>query len=147
MTRLVCADCHRVIEEAEARRVEGISIMLTINGRREPFQASEILCAQAVSKGVNYTLNDGRQAFEYHTLRTIAARHPEFIQIHRDTLVRADAITAIVYDGEERFVELVGGSRLQASRRLWMATRRVAEKNPSLEVVKAPRRSPAAGAR
>lgn len=133
MTRpVLCANCHRLIEAEQA--VRGGRIMLSIRGVLEPHQPSEILCGIAMQKGILYTLNDGREVFEYHVLKDIANRFPQFLQVNRNALVRRDAITAIIYEGEQRLVEVGGCKRILVSRRLWMQAKMTALADPEMKI-------------
>lgn len=130
---ILCANCHRSLE----RKVPPPNrIMLRVNGRLEPYLPEEILCGIAANKGIVYTLNNGAEAFEYHTLKKVAERFPELLQVNRNALVRASAIDALVYRGRERYVELEGLRRVKVSRRLWTAVKIRARENPGLAKVR-----------
>lgn len=116
----LCARCRRSLEdEPEPVGIEVQAIMLSVAGRFQPFRASDILSAEAQSKGVLYTLNDGTTAFEYHTLQSLVDGRPAIVRVSRYAAVRVGAIRAVIYKHGAHDVELIDGRRFPVARRHW----------------------------
>lgn len=118
--RPVCPRCHRVIDPPEAPR-SFIPVRKTHETILLP--VDWIVAAVAEDKGIVYHLRDGTSYFEWHTLlEMLLAGGDQVFQIHRNAVVRLDAILRLHHPGEDDHrVELITGLMLNVSRRSWVA--------------------------